>query len=255
MIRDGPRQGRRQKRKAKGLPASQDVAVPATMHSSLRVAAEAFLGHPIDAALAATPNLVALYNEDVDDAFEYLSLKSLDRSNYLYELFREPAAVEASHGIGICHHPEDHDTCLEELKQMNDTSVLTVLYTKDALCVEISIMYSVGFYWPIPSEPTSMDFTLGSDAKHDNPKEEYYWEAVKDRIIAGVVVNGRGTIEKSFLFGESADDHHVRCLLEDTLAEIQSYVPDLYVAADPVFAASRGAAEIARRGGLWDVLN
>jgi len=41
----------------------------------LRSAIEDYLGHGIDAVVASTPNLVALYEEDMADAFEYLDLE------------------------------------------------------------------------------------------------------------------------------------------------------------------------------------
>ena len=80
-IKDIPRQRLRRERKAQGLPASEDVGTLSVMLRALRDAAESYLGHEISSALAATPNLVALYQEDVDDAFEYLGLENLDDPN------------------------------------------------------------------------------------------------------------------------------------------------------------------------------
>ena len=159
---------------ARGWPASDDVAVLAKMLSSPRDAAEDYLRHPLEAALAATPNLVALNREDEEDAFDFVTLESLDSANGLLALFREPAAVEASYNIGLCSTPEDQDACLEEMKKTPFPDMLTVLYTKNALCVEVSTMASVYFYNTYHTVPTSMDYTLGSDAKHDNPNEHYH---------------------------------------------------------------------------------
>lgn len=42
-----------------------------------------------------------------------------------------------------------------------------------------------------------MDFNLGSQALDDNPDEEYYWQAVRDRIVVAVVeaLTGKTTYE------------------------------------------------------------
>jgi hypothetical protein len=49
-------------------PAIQPRQVKWT-RKALRVAAESFLGHEISPAIAATPNLLAPYKEDIDGAF------------------------------------------------------------------------------------------------------------------------------------------------------------------------------------------
>lgn len=174
MLKDIPRQRLRRERKAQGLPASEDVGTLSVMIQALRDAAESYLGHEISSALAATPNLVALYQEDVDDAFEYLGLKSLDDPNPLFRMFHETAAAAASYGIGLCHDYTDRDVCKEESIHMPDRVLLSVLYTKDSLCVEMSVINSIYANWPYTASPPSMDFSLGSDKIRDNPNEEYY---------------------------------------------------------------------------------
>jgi hypothetical protein len=207
MIKDAPRQARRRQRKSQGLPASEDVGILAGMPKALRTAAEAYLGNRIYCALAVCPNLVALYREDIEDAFEYLSLRSLDNPNNLFRLFREPAGAEASYGLGLCHDPSNIDRCNKEEYEMPTTTVLTVLCTKNALCVEVSVMKSAYAYYPYPTSPPSMDFNLGSQAVHDNPDEEYYWQAVRDRIVVGVAegLPGRRPT-KVFLLGDSTHE-------------------------------------------------
>lgn len=222
------------------------------MLGDLRIAAEEYLGNSIYYALGACPNLVALYREDIEDAFKYLSLKSLDDPNNLYRLFREPAGAEASYGLGLCHDPSNVYHCNEEQHEMPITTVLTVLYTRNALCVEVSVMKSAYAYYPYSTSPPSMDFNLGSQALHDNPDEEYYWQAVRDRIVAGVTGGlPANRPMKVFLLGDSTRGDTFRTVIEDALKSILGYVPDVYD-DDPVFSAARGAAEFARRGGfLW----
>lgn len=221
------------------------------MVSSLRHEAEEHLGHSVPSALAATPNLAALYREDIEDAFEYLSFKFLHNPNPYLPLFREPAAVYASHGFGICKHPFNSHSCLDELLKMPDTSVLTVLYTRNVLGVEICELASAYRYVPYPTSPTSMDFSLGSNARYDNPNEWYYWQAVRERVLTAIAVNWpNNKPSKIFLMGESAEDLMFRIILEDTVVGALGYNPEAYPGHE-VFGAARGAAVLASRGGYF----
>ena len=253
MYRDAPRQTERRQRKAQGFPASEDVERLADMMSALLYRAEEFLGHKVTSTLAATPDLVALYCEDLEDAFDYIEVKSLDEPNGLFRLFRETAAVQGHYGFGLCEKPFQPAACLDEIRKMNSTDVLTIFYTRRSLCLEVCVMNSAYSIYPYPSVPTSMDFTLGSDAIREGPNDDYYWEAVRERIvraIAAALPYRKPT--RVFLMGESIDSARLRQILSDTLVEMLSYMPDVY-ADDPVFAASSGAAEFARRGGYrWN---
>jgi hypothetical protein len=195
--------------------------------------------------LAACPNLVALYCKDIEDAFEYLFLGSVDNTYNLYRLFREQAGAEASYGLGLCHDPSNVYRCDKEQHETPVTTVLTVPYVRNALCVEVSVMKSAYAYYPYSTSPPSMDFNLGAQALHDNPDEGYYWQAVRDRIVAGVIGGlpaNRPT--KVFLLGDKTRGNTFKVI-------ILGYVPDVYD-DDPVFSAARGAAEFARHGGcLW----
>ena len=124
------------------------------------------------------------------------------------------------------------------------TTVLTVLYTKNALCVEVSVMKSAYAYYPYPTSPPSMDYNLGSRALHD---EEYYWQAVRDRIVAGVAAGLAG--RRPTKVGDNTHEDIFRAVMKDALKSILGYVPDVYD-EEPVFSAAHGAAEFARRGGF-----
>ena len=253
MIRDVPRQAERRERKAQGLPASEHVESLADMMSTLLCGAEEFLGHRIISTLAATPNLAALYREEVEDAFDYINVKSLGEPNGLFRLIRETAAVQGYYGFGLCQEPFEPAACLDEIRKMDDTNVLTVLYTTQSLCLEVCVMSSAYSIYPYPSEPTSMDFTLGSDAIGESPNDEYYWDAVRKRIImttAAALPYRKPT--RVHLMGESIGSGRLRHILSDTLVPMLGYIPDVYE-EDPVFAASSGAAVFARRGGYkWN---
>lgn len=157
MAKDAPCQAERARRKSQGLPASEDVGILADMLGDLRTAAEEYLGHSIYYALAACPNLVALYRQEIEDAFEYLSL-SLDNPNNLYRLFREPEGAEVSYGLGLCHDLSNVYRCNEDQHEMPVTAVLTVLHTRNALCAEVSVMKSAYAYYPYSTSPSINGF-------------------------------------------------------------------------------------------------
>lgn len=249
MIRDAPRQRVRRRRKSQGLPASENVGALANMIAALRRSAQDSLSHEVSSALVATPNLVALYREDVEDALEYIGLKSLDRPNHLFRLFRETAAVQGHYGFGLCQKPFEPDACLDEILKMNDTDILTVVYTRRSLCLEVCAMGSAYSIYPYRSTPTSMDLTLGSDAMNGNPDNAYYWEAVRQRIISAIAVALQyRQPTRVFLMGESVGSEKLKHILSHVLVQMLGYMPKVYE-DDPVFAAANGAAEFARRGG------
>ena len=133
---------------------------------------------------------------------------------------------------------------------MPKQTLLSVLYTRHELCVELSVMRSV--YWDYPYEvsPPSMDYTVGSDKKRDQPNEEDYWAAVKDTISRGMQDGLRlhHRPELVFVFGESSEDPMFRSVLEDALRSALGEVPK-FLDKNPHFQTAQGAAELAMRGG------
>ena len=244
---DWPRQRQRQWNKAHGLPASEDVGVISTMISNLVTAAELRLGHNITAALVATPNLVALYQEDVADAFEYSALQSLDSPWDRDHVYHETGAAVAGNGFGLCHDFKDIKSCRDEEGKMPFEIVLSVIYTADCLCVELAYVSSASYVRGYRVSPPTMDFTLGIGALHDNPSETYYWEAVRDTILRGMVINLHDRQpEKVFLLGDQSHNDKFRAVLEEALLRYNGKSPEIFD-DDPVFRAAQGAAEMARR--------
>ena len=77
-INDMPRQWYRKARKAVGLPASTDVGNIAQTMLLLRAKAALKIDpHMLSAATVVVPDLVALYHEDIVDAFEYLHMREI----------------------------------------------------------------------------------------------------------------------------------------------------------------------------------
>jgi|SRR6266498_4428246 len=123
---------------------------------------------------------------------------------------------------------------------------LAVLYTRSVLGVSllsIRTPYSAS-EWP---EDIIHDFGLGADARHHNPGDEYYWEAVRRRIMEIPVSYAyQLPITKAILLGESTRDGYFLRVLEEAVGSHQDEMP-VIVKGHEVFAAAMGAAMIAKR--------
>ncbi|MCJ1254121.1 hypothetical protein MMC24_001935 [Lignoscripta atroalba] len=232
-----------------GFPASKDVGTLASVIRSLRTLAEEKLGYGISLAIATTPRLVALYQEDIDDALEYAGLKS---GSVPYQRFtkvaipNELSTAFAGYGLGLCQSYTNSSKCSAEETDMPVENILAVLYTRSALATSLSTMktpYGI-LDWP---QDYLQDFELGYDSLHSNPSEEYYWEGVRDRIRELTVIEyDHKRITKVLLLGDSALDATFLRVLEQSVGSLQDDIPEILM-GDPVFAAAKGAAELARR--------
>ena len=232
-----------------GFPASHDVGILSRLLGPLREMVEEKLGHKVGSAVVTSPNLVALYYEDINDAMEYVGLKRLHlkASGPDSQQPHEAFAADAGYGIGLCSHYKDYDKCDDEEHQMPSRQVLTILYTKSAL-----IMYkaprkkALGFYDPPVRGGTY--FFLGYDNIHNNPKEEYYWENVKDAVMEVLLRYGgeRYPVSQVFMLGQSALNPTFLDIVNSSISAIYEEKPEFFL-SDPTFAAAKGAAEFAIR--------
>ena len=235
----------RKARKAVGMPASQDVGYLAKVLLGLRAQVEEYLGQPITSAVVTTPDLIALYQEDLQDAFEYAGL------HYIvvpvrYDLLYETAAAYAGYGFGLCSNYTEQDLCKEQQQDMPSEDVMAVLYTRTALTVSLSVVKSA-YYLYEPINRYLSNFSLGHDAL---PRTEYeeYWAAVAEfleRIMKENPYYKRPT--KVLLMGdESINDQTFMRTLANVLGEQGAESPKV-LWEDFTFVAAKGAAEMAKR--------
>ncbi|KAK2781571.1 hypothetical protein FQN53_000512 [Emmonsiellopsis sp. PD_33] len=255
-FRDQPRQLLRKARKAAGLPASSDVGELAQLVLSLRSATETHLsGTKISGAVATIPHLPALYQEDLEDAFEYAGLIYIPHQPYWNGgLLSETAAVYAGNGFGMCSNYTDDELCQDEKRnppyQAVNENVLSISYTRNAL-ISTWATEGMGFAFPAADRFQEGDFKLGSARRYDNPKEEYYWAAVRD-VISRPVFMANDNIDREthrvLLHGEDALDERFRDVLSDVLQDVLPNNPPVFE-MDTLYAAARGASEMAKRVG------
>ena len=240
---DAPRRVLRSLRKAIGLPASGDVAALSTMAQNLKCKATAFLGSEINHVpiVAVTPTLIALYEEDVVDAFKYagLQLASIYRSG---KFVPETCAVYAGYGHGLCSEYTDPEKCKSELRNVPSEEVLSVLYTRGGLRTICTTMHSAYWMFLLQLRWTA-DWDLGFDARNKND----YWKRVSNALQTWKQgLPGTGGPAKVLLLGDSAGDETFRSVLNESLLATVGKIPPIFFEGSE-FIAARGAAEFARR--------
>ncbi len=247
---DMPRQYLRKARKAIGLPASSDVGHFATMLLDLRTAIEEQVG-PITCAGVTTMNLVALYDEDLHDAFEYVGLEYITFPvGYVgHNILYETSAAYAGYGYGLCtDYKTDPEACKHEQYNMTDEVVMAVVYTDTALSVSLSVIRSAYALWEPPSYRYLANFDLGHNAiVQMNPKE--YWNAVESTLQQIMIANpGYERPSKVLLIGDRTNDREFRETLNTVLGEQMEDFPEI-LSEGAVGVAARGVAEMAKRAG------
>jgi hypothetical protein len=231
-----------------GFPASRDVGILSRLLGPLREQVEERLGRKVSSAVVTSSNIVALYAEDITDAMEYTGLKPpYLKGSFDFSQPREVSAAQAGYGIGLCPHYKDYDQCEREEGQMPVRRFLTVLFTRSALLLyKAASKEALEFYEP--RQFGWSDFLLGSDAIHNNPKEEYYWEDVRNRVMEVLLQYGgeRHPVTQVFVLGESALNPRFLEVVNSSISAIYEEQPE-FLLSDPMFAAARGAAEFAIR--------
>ncbi|KAL8711274.1 MAG: hypothetical protein Q9225_007136 [Loekoesia sp. 1 TL-2023] len=248
---DMPRQYLRKARKAIGLPASSDVGALATMLSRLRAGVEEKVG-PITSAGVTTMNLVALYDEDLHDAFEYVGLDYITFPvGYVgHNILYETSAAYAGYGYGLCRSADyrtDPEACKQEQYNMTDEVVMAVLYTDIVLSVSLSVIRSAYALWEPPYRYLA-DFDLGYKSNPGMNPEKEYWRAVEQKLQQIMIDNPNyERPSKVLLMGDRIEEPGFKETLVKALSEqMKEEMPEI-LGEGAVGVAARGTAEMAKR--------
>lgn len=228
-----------------GMPASQDVGWLAKVLSDLRARVEEYLGEPIQSAGVTTPHLVALYQEDLQDAFEYVGLRYL-KFPVRYDILYETSAAFAGYGYGLCSDYTDRAVCKKAQQDMESDVVMAVLYTRTALTVSYSITKSAYYLYESDNRHLS-NFTLGYDARTQWATEEDYWSEVERSLEKLMKENPYyKRPARVLLMGDCIHDEEFTRRLEQALSRQMAGMPEI-LSQDSRFVAAKGAAELAKR--------
>ncbi|KAI1352126.1 hypothetical protein F5Y01DRAFT_304217 [Xylaria sp. FL0043] len=240
-IGDIPRQIWRDTWKKLGLPCSGDVGKLSRMIRALRDQASDFVGEPVSAAAISGPHLAALYLEDIQDAFEYLSLVYIDLGpSWYFQHIPTTLAAYAGNGLGICQDYKDKVGCSDEERHMRSKYVLAVGYTHTSLTTSLA---TVSDWQYLPERSTLGNLRLGYDYRH----EESYWEEVRS-VLRFPAVNT--AIEKNIsvvlVSGDAARKPRFMEVMGEVVDDVIDGVPAI-ADHDPEFSAAKGIAELAKR--------
>lgn len=251
---------RRWLNKQLGWPSTRDVGILSSLIVDIKNATEAKLGIRLDKIVLAQPRFPALTAEDMGDAIEHAGLQSWlhlaaygSTSEYHPPIqLSENRAALAAHGIRLCQEYGSYQVCIEGLSDEVHGSGSTyfaslsnsALYT--SLDSYLQPSEYIGDY-----EPHFFDHTSGLDSIAQHPSNESYWASVRDKLVPQGV---KRRISHVVIGGEAGAMPQFRKALHEALANVPLAKGALdsitgnttieYV--DPVYAAARGAALLAR---------
>lgn len=215
------------------------------MLSDLRTLVEEQTGKPIESAGMATLNLVALYPEDLQDAFEHVGLRYLTFP-VRYDVLYETSAAYAGYDYGLCSDYIDRNGCKQEQDDMPSEVVMAVLYTHTVLTVSLSITKSA-YYLYEPLHRHLLDFSLGYDAQSLPMADEDYWNAVESKLEQILIENPYyKRPAKVLLMGDCVRDKTFQHILKKVLSNQMAKMPEI-LSKDSEGVAAKGAAEFAKR--------
>jgi hypothetical protein len=204
------------------------------------------LGIHVSSAVMAVSHLVALYQDDVQETFEYAGIEYVEPKNYFRPVFWETAAAYAGYGFGLCEHYTDPELCEAEEKSMPSESVFAVHYSRTALTTSLAVMKTAVALWE-PDYRHTENFSRGFDTIGDGESEEKYWDAVRDELQAIMVrYQHYERPSKILLTGDMALNETFIRVLKEAMMNIMGKVPPI-ISSDPELIAAKGAAEIGRR--------
>ncbi|KAI1843511.1 hypothetical protein JX266_010337 [Neoarthrinium moseri] len=242
---DQPRKAVREALKAAQLPASYEVLILAQVIQRLSSEIESTLGIEIQEAVFAASHLVALYQDDIQDAAAYSGIKYVIPKGLHDPFVWETAAAYAGHGFGLCKHWQDDDACADEGKQMPSETILAVHYSRTALTVSLTVISQALWAWEQDYRRVE-NFTLGSDSIKSYPNREDYWTDVKDTILS---INTQFPLfpkpGKVLVTGD-LDGGDFIDFLRSTMEEYLGTAPH-FLTNDTTTAAAKGAAQFMRR--------
>ncbi|KAF2419585.1 hypothetical protein EJ08DRAFT_654057 [Tothia fuscella] len=243
---DHPRKLRREARKKIGLPASRDVGILGDQLREIAKDLQSEAHIRVGEVVVTVPHLLALYQDDIEDACEYAGLEYVHLPHYYDPLVWETMAAFAGYGLGLCNHYKKLERCWEEEKNMTTWNLLTVHYSQHALTTALTPQHSAYGGLFEPPYRHAENFSLGLSAKDDFRDPEAYWKAVRRELREVVEFAHMGFDEPDLvvLTGDSIDTEEFMVSLKDA---VLSRNPTVH-SNDGLFAVAKGAAEMLMRG-------
>lgn len=241
---DAPRRAWRALRKKAGLPASSDVGILAKLIKRLLALSSADGSTPSSSVVISYPGIIALYEEDIIEAAQYLGNRLL--TGYHHRQPREVVACYAGHGMGLCTNYEDKQLCEQQGQQLPLVSTLHVEITDHALLLHGEQMRTA-----IELRNQEISAAASFDLGTRNLLGEGYAEAIREFVSRFILQLDWRNLKTSELLviisgQESAVEDGI--VSSAVRAAAEEYVVHVrLVQSNPLYVAARGAAELAWR--------
>lgn len=227
------------------------MGVLAAVLRQLRSQLEGAFGVVITEAVFTCSHVIALYQDDMEDAAIHLGIRYVTPKREHHALVWETSSAYAGHGRGLCKSWYNESQCLWEVHNtLPDITALSVHYSRTALTVSLARMQGAHDLWEPPYRHVE-NFTLGREALAYYPDEKDYWTDVEDFLL--IVMKFFPYFDKPDLILVNGDavEREFMQHLENSIARHMGRVPEV-LSDEPVTAAAKGAAEFMRRGpAVW----
>jgi hypothetical protein len=238
---DWPRQLLRSARKRIGLAASSDVAVLSRVLRQVLdlQCADPRTGLRDNLVVISYPALYGLSQEDIADAAAYLGLSKLS-SNHDYQP-RSIVAAYAGHGLGLCEHHRDKETCRQEGLKLPVRQVVFVEITEHTLFLHAKVMREA-------YETANHDIAIFTNFNFDHlevPKRADKIGHAVQQFLQEKYKNVGLPDKFTVIMTGSKIDKEVTETIEKAVRDLDCYVEILN--SEPEYIAARGAAELAWR--------
>jgi len=236
--------------KKRGLPATPDVGVLASLLTALRFAATEALAEPIDHVAVTRPAIPAITKLDLDDALEHAGLRGWlgDSGGSQPKHVFESQASFAGNNHGLCDSYRDFMKCWDDASTRSRHVGLFISLTRHALYASLDPMQGAFPHWSGVG-PRMLDFSAGLDSRNHFASDSDYWTHIRTHIVE-LVRQGSRMPDMLLLGGENGTERELLTTIRDAVALLKPAVSldiDTAEIVDPTFAAARGMAFYARR--------
>lgn len=242
-----------------GWPSTEDVGILSGLIIALKNATEAKLGIKLDKIVLAHPRFPALTAEDIGDAIEHAGLQSwlhLATHGPGSELdppiqLGENRAALAAHGIRTCQEYGSWHVCIEGMSYEYGRGLTYFASLSNSALYTSLDYYLQPFEYVRDYKPDLFDINIGLDSMAQYSSNESYWASVRDKLVPQ---NVSRPISHVVIGGEAGLMPEFQKALREALASVPLAKGALdsmtgnatAELVDPMYAAARGAALLAR---------
>lgn len=248
-------QVRREARRKLGLPITRESATLSKFVKKVRGAIEEELGTPISTIAPVAPQLVGWGSEDFQDALDLAGLTSTgpgDRFPNNKLIYWDTNAAFAGLGYGLCKSWTNPTECMMEGAQMPYEHVLFLNFDNSSFSATVQYMQHVHQEWTY-SNKVDMELGWWNLPVFEVAKAQF-WAQIHEIIleVAGALQRAPN---KVIVMGDHGVNAEFLDVVKAAMWDVLEIDVSLMISATKIenvgMLAARGAADLARRAGVW----